>query len=154
MTEATLLSPAVRALIGRAMWDPETVLVRESDILRYHEALRDPDIVRDEHGVLLAPPLFLPPFHHGGSIAEDGRRRKPGEIDIPLDLPRRLMAGCNVRFGTPIRAGDTITASTTLTGMTEKVGSTGAMLLLETTTEYRNQHGALNRAETWVVIRR
>ena len=154
MSESVLLTPEVKALVGRAMWDPETALVRESDILRYHEALGDPMIVRDDAGVLLAPPLFLPPFHHGGTIGEDGRRRKPGELEIPLPLPRRLMAGCNVSFGVPIRAGDTITATTTITGMTEKVGSSGPMLLLETATVYRNQHGQVNRTETWVVIRR
>ncbi len=154
MSDAVLLTPEVRALIGKPMWDAETALVRESDILRYQEALGDTMIVRDDDGTLLAPPLFLPPFHHGGTIGEDGRRSKPGELEIPLPVKRRLMAGCNVSFGTPIRAGDSITATTTIANMTEKVGSTGPMLLLETRTEYRNQEGELNRSETWVVIRR
>ena len=150
----TLLTPAVMALIGQLMWDPETVPVHAADIERYHEAIGDPLRVHDAAGVLLAPPLFLPPFHHGGSIGPDGRRRKPGEIDIDLPLPRRLMAGCDIRFDVPIRAGDTITATTRITGLTEKQGATGPMLLLETATTYTNQKGEINRVETWVVIRR
>lgn len=154
MSTPTLLTDAVRALVGRPMWDPETALVKESDILRYHEAIGDTMIVRDADGVLLAPPLFLPPFHHGGSIGADGRRRKPGELEIDLPVQRRLMAGCDIRFETPIRAGDTITATTTIASLTEKQGSTGPMLLIETATVYTNQNNAINRVETWVVIRR
>ena len=154
MNTNILLTEAVKALIGHAMWDAETVEVHESDILRYHEAIEDPMIVRDDDGVLLAPPLFLPPFHHGGTIGEDGRRSKPGELDIDLPVKRRLMAGCDIRFDVPIRAGDTITATTTITNLTEKQGSTGPMLLIETATAYTNQKGQTNRIETWVVIRR
>ena len=105
-------------------------------------------------GVLIAPPLFLPAFHHGGTIGEDGRRRKPGEYDLPVRVKRRLMAGCSVEFGAPIRAGDSITASTSIESMTEKQSSKGPMLLLVTATEYRNQRSELNRIERWTVIRR
>jgi len=150
----TLLTDAVRALIGKPMWDAETVEVHESDILRFHEAIGDTLLVRDAQGILCAPPLFLPPFHHGGTIGADGRRRKPGELEIDLPVEKRLMAGCDVRFELPIRAGDTITATTLITNLTEKQGSTGPMLLIETATTYANQHGQVNRVETWVVIRR
>jgi len=154
MSEPVLLTPQIRALIGRAMWDAETTLVRSDDILRYHEAIGDTDIRYDNDGTLLAPPLFLPAFHHGGSIGEDGRRSKPGEIEFDLPVKNRLMAGCDIRFGNPIRAGDTITATTLITSLNEKQGSTGSMLLIETTTTYTNQHGEVHRSETWVVIRR
>ncbi len=150
----TLLTPELLAFVGKPMWDAETSLVREDDILRYQEALGDPMIVRGADGVLIAPPLFLPAFHHGGTIGDDGRRRKPGEYDLPVRVKRRLMAGCGVEFGVPIRAGDTITASTTIESMTEKQSSKGPMLLLVTATEYRNQRGELNRIERWTVIRR
>lgn len=149
-----LLTPELLAFVGKPMWDAETSLVREDDILRYQEALGDGMIVRGADGVLVAPPLFLPAFHHGGTIGEDGRRRKPGEYDLPVRVKRRLMAGCSVEFGVPIRAGDTITASTTIESMTEKQSSKGPMLLLVTATEYRNQRGELNRIERWTVIRR
>ena len=154
MAADTLLTPELLAFVGKPMWDAETSLVRESDILRYHEALGDTMIVRDTDGVLRAPPLFLPAFHHGGTIGEDGRRRKPGEFDLPVRVKRRLMAGCSVDFGVPIRAGDTITATTTIESLTERQGSSGTMLLIVTATEYRNQRGELNRVERWTVIRR
>ena len=149
-----LLTPELLAFVGKPMWDAETSLVREDDILRYQEALGDAMIVRGADGVLIAPPLFLPAFHHGGTIGEDGRRRKPGEYELPVRVKRRLMAGCSVEFGLPIRAGDSITASTTIESMTEKQSSKGPMLLLVTATAYRNQHGELNRIERWTVIRR
>jgi hypothetical protein len=154
MSETSLLTPEVKKLIGQPMWAPETVLVRESDILRYHEALGDPMIVRGDDGVLIAPPLFLPPFHHGGTIAQDGRRHKPEELEIDVPVTKRLMAGCDITFGPAIRAGDTITATVTITNLTEKQGSTGPMLLIETEARYTNQDGAVNRTETWAVIRR
>lgn len=149
-----LLTPELLAFVGQPMWDAETCLVREDDILRYQEALGDAMIVRGADGVLIAPPLFLPAFHHGGTIGEDGRRRKPGEYDLPVRVKRRLMAGCSVEFGAPIRAGDSITASTSIESMTEKQSSKGPMLLLVTATEYRNQRSELNRIERWTVIRR
>lgn len=149
-----LLTPELLAFVGQPMWDAETSLVREDDILRYQEALGDAMIVRGADGVLIAPPLFLPAFHHGGTIGEDGRRRKPGEYDLPVRVKRRLMAGCSVEFGAPIRAGDSITASTSIESMTEKQSSKGPMLLLVTATEYRNQRSELNRIERWTVIRR
>ena len=154
MPAEPLLTPELLAFVGRPMWDAQAIAVREEDILRYHEALGDPMIVRDADGVLRAPPLFLPPFHHGGSIGEDGRRRKPGEIDLPVRVKRRLMAGCSVDFGAPIRAGDTITATTTIESLSEKQSSGEPMLFIVTATEYRNQHGELNRVERWTVIRR
>ena len=149
-----LLTPELLAFVGQPMWDAETCLVREDDILRYQEALGDAMIVRGADGVLIAPPLFLPAFHHGGTIGEDGRRRKPGEYELPVRVKRRLMAGCSVEFGLPIRAGDSITASTSIESMTEKQSSKGPMLLLVTATEYRNQRSELNRIERWTVIRR
>ena len=35
------------AFVGKPMWDAETCLVREADILRYQEALGDTMIVRE-----------------------------------------------------------------------------------------------------------
>lgn len=154
MSSEPLLTPELLAFVGKPMWDAETVEVREADILRYQEALGDSMIVRDAGGVLRAPPLFLPAFHHGGVIGDDGRRRKPGEFDLPVRVKRRLMAGCSVEFGVPIRAGDTITATTIIESLTEKQGTTGPMLLVVTATEYRNQRGECNRIERWTVIRR
>ena len=36
-----LVTPEVEALVGRPMWDSETALVRQEDILRYLEMLGD-----------------------------------------------------------------------------------------------------------------
>lgn len=145
----------LESLIGRPAWDPVEVLVRASDIQRYEEAVGYSGRVDDGADGVVAPPLFLPPFAVGGAIAEDGRRRRPGEV--PIDHPavrRRLLAGCDVRFEEPIRAGETIRASTTYESVSEKVGREGPMLFVTTATEYRRVDGALKRVERWTVIHR
>jgi hydroxyacyl-ACP dehydratase HTD2-like protein with hotdog domain len=148
-----LLTPEIEALIGQPMWDAETALVRNEDILRYLEMLGDPSS-RDADGKTVAPPMFLPPFHHGGTLGDDGRRYKPRELIIDAPTPNRLMAGCEIDFGEPMRAGDIVTATTTVVDIYEKQGSTGPMLFIVTETSYRNQHGIEHRSERWTIIRR
>lgn len=148
-----LLTPEIAALVGRPMWDSETALVRNEDILRFYEMLGE-EPRRDGEGTLVAPPMFLPAFHHGGTIGEDGRRIKPGEIIFDVPVPNRLMAGCEIEFRTPIRAGDVITAETTIVDLYEKQGSTGPMLFIVTETVYRDDAGDVKRSERWTIIRR
>ncbi|MGH3763088.1 FAS1-like dehydratase domain-containing protein [Actinophytocola sp.] len=140
----------VEALIGRQAWAPVTVAVRESDILRYAEAVglprpADPTV---------APTLFLPPFAVGGEVGPDGRRHRPDEvvIDHPA-LRRRLMGGCSVDFHAPIRAGEVVEAVTTFDSVTEKQGRDGPMLLVTTATEYRTADGP-RRTERWTIVHR
>lgn len=145
----------VEALVGSAAWAPARVQVRESDILRYHEAigLSEPQFDRD--GTMLAPSLFLPPFAIGGEVGIDGRRRRPQEvvIDDP-GLRRRVMGGCEVRFVAPIRAGETVEASATIESVVERQGREGPMLLVTTVTEYRNDRGEPKREERWTIVHR
>lgn len=145
----------VEGLIGRPAWDPVEADVTAADILRYQEAVGNTRRIEDDDGTLLAPPLFIPPFAVGGTIAEDGRRRRPGEvvIDHPA-IRRRLMAGCDVQFSAPIRAGETIRASSTYESVVEKAGRTGPMLLVTTANEFRNAVGELKRIERWTIIHR
>jgi hydroxyacyl-ACP dehydratase HTD2-like protein with hotdog domain len=149
----TLITPAIAGLVGRPMWDPETALVRDTDILRFYEMLGD-DPIYDASGTLIAPPLFLPPFHHGGVIGEDGRRIKPGELVLDVPVTNRLMAGCAVEFHESMREGDKITATTTVADIYEKKGSTGPMLFIVTETSYTDARGSLKRRERWTIIRR
>lgn len=148
-----LLTPDIERLIGQPMWDSETALVRDSDILRFYEMLGD-DPIFDSSGALTAPPLFLPPFHHGGVIGEDGRRIKPGELVFEVPVTNRLMAGCSVEFHEPMRGGDMITATTTIADIYEKNGSTGPMLFIVTETSYTDAQGSVKRRERWTIIRR
>jgi hydroxyacyl-ACP dehydratase HTD2-like protein with hotdog domain len=145
----------VEALIGRPAWEPVQAEVAATDILRYQEAVGNTRQVTDDDGTLLAPPLFIPPFAVGGTIGEDGRRRRPGEvvIDHP-SIRRRLMAGCDVQFSAPIRAGETIHASSTYESVVEKAGRAGPMLLVTTANEFRNAVGELKRIERWTIIHR
>lgn len=149
----TLITPAVAELVGRQMWDSETALVRETDILRFYEMLGE-NPRYDSSGKLIAPPLFLPSFHHGGVIGEDGRRIKPGELVLDVPVANRLMAGCSVEFHEPMRDGDLITATTTVADIYEKIGSTGPMLFIVTETSYTDARGSLKRNERWTIIRR
>lgn len=145
----------VEELIGRPAWAPVEAEVHDADILRYQEAVRYTRPLTAPDGTMLAPPLFLPPFAVGGTIAEDGRRRRPGEVTIDHPaIRRRLMAGCDVEFAAPIRAGETIRASSTYESVTEKIGRNGPMLLVTTANEYRNAEGERKRLEHWTIIHR
>lgn len=132
---------------------PAPVTVREVDILRFVEAT-GARLRRDAAGVLIAPPLFLPPFPPGDSIGHDGRRRPDVVGSGEGALPYRLMAGCEVEFGTPIRAGESITATCTLDSVVKKDGRTGPMLLTTTATTYRDHRGEVKRVERWTIIHR
>lgn len=145
----------VEALIGSPAWAPAQVQVRDSDILRYCEAIRHARTSFAPDGTMLAPPLFVPPLALGGTIGEDGRRRRPQEVtfDHPA-IRRRLMGGCDVHFVAPIRAGESIVASTTFDSVTEKQGRDGPMLLVTTATEYRTDAGEAKRTERWTIIHR
>jgi hydroxyacyl-ACP dehydratase HTD2-like protein with hotdog domain len=146
---------SIEALIGSQAWAPAEALVRESDIIRFHEAIGMPPPQVTADGTMVAPPLFLPPMAFGGEIGMDGRRRRPQEvaIDHPA-IRRRLMGGCDVAFEAPIRAGETIRATTTFDSVVEKPGRDGPMLLVTTATEYRNSNDELKRVERWSIVHR
>jgi hydroxyacyl-ACP dehydratase HTD2-like protein with hotdog domain len=151
----SLVTPDMRALIGRAAWPPQTVEVHEADILRYLEATGDGDLRRDQAGVLLAPPMFLPPYAVGGTIGEDGRRARPGETVIaPRGLVRRLMGGCDITFSSPIRAGETITCTATFVDIHQKDGRGGPLVFVVTDVTYRNADDERKRTERWTIIHR
>ena len=143
-----------QSLRGRLAWEPETVEVRESDIRRYMEAVgygveeRDPGT-----GALLAPPLFLPPFHHGGVIDEDGRRRRPGEIELPAGERGRLLKGCRAEFHRPVRAGDIVTATTRVVEVSSERRDGRPRFTIVTETAYTDQDGGAIRTERWTVVR-
>jgi hydroxyacyl-ACP dehydratase HTD2-like protein with hotdog domain len=145
----------IEALLGTKAWADSQAQVRESDIVRYHEALGLPPPTVGPDGVMTAPPLFLPPTAAGGQVTVDGRRHRPGEVVI--DVPgarRRVMGGCEVTFGAPIRAGETIRVSTTFDSVEEKRGSGGPMLLVRTATAYHGADGQLKRVERWTIVHR
>jgi hydroxyacyl-ACP dehydratase HTD2-like protein with hotdog domain len=145
----------VEALLGRSVSAASEVLVRASDIERYHEAVGLPPPAPAADGSVIAPPLFLPPFAVGGQIGVDGRRRRPDEvvIDHPA-LRRRLMGGCEVFFEEPIRAGEMISAETIFDSVVEKLGRNGPMLLVTTATTYRGAEGRTRRLEKWTIVHR
>jgi 3-methylfumaryl-CoA hydratase len=146
---------ALQQLIGSAAWPEQQVEVHEADILRYVEATNSAPPDRDTDGVLLAPPMFLPPFAVGGTIGEDGRRARPGETVVVVPgLDRRLMAGCEIAFSAPIRAGETIVASATFAEIYVKEGRSGPMVLVVTEIRYRNRDGEDRRIERWTIIHR
>lgn len=132
---------------------PAPVTVREVDILRFIEATGAIRRVTAD-GMLVAPPLFLPAFPPLDPIGGDGRRRSVAAGPGDGALPFRLMAGCDVEFAAPIRAGESITATSTLESVVRKSGRAGPMLLITSTTAYRNGLGELKRIERWTVIHR
>jgi hydroxyacyl-ACP dehydratase HTD2-like protein with hotdog domain len=138
----------ITALRGRPAWDAATVAVRESDILRFQDALGDPIRRVDTDGTLLAPPMFLPPFAAGGTITSDGRRQRPGEavLDQP-GLRNRVLGGVEAEFLAPMRAGETITATSVYEEVTAKAAKSGPMMLVTIVLTYTNELGEVKRRE-------
>jgi hydroxyacyl-ACP dehydratase HTD2-like protein with hotdog domain len=149
-----LVGGELRGLIGQPAWPPRSVLVRESDILRYNEATRCPPSF-GEDGSLIAPPMFIPPFAVGGSIGEDGRRTAPAETAIrPPGMARRLFGSCSIEFEDPIRPGEVITARSRITDVTGRRARSGPIVLSTTETQYTDDSGRAKRSERIVLVHR
>lgn len=150
-----LLPPEVRA--RRGQWSAWRVApaVTASDIRRWAIAVYWPDppparFVEAEAaessrlGGLVAP-QELNPF----AWLPGGPPRTPS-----LPGVRRLFGGCRIDFGVPIRAGDVVRSRTRLERWTPKTGTTGPMLVVEHTHEWRNQRDETVRDATYTLILR
>ncbi len=147
MTRATLLTPKIRAWIGRT-YPPLTAEVTARDIAKFRAALGEEDPPAGASDV--APPLFymavtahVSPFSR---LREDGL---PAENLLPpLPLKRLMAGGIDVELRVSIHTGDTLTATTRLSDIRERSGQSGPLIfsVLETTvTNQRNEVVVIER---------
>ena len=124
---------AVRAL--RATFDYEELTVREGDPL---------------------PPAWHWMFTNAvvphSQLASDGHPRR-GEFLPPIELPRRMWAGCRLEFRSPLRVGERITRRSKISSITPKSGSTGALVFVTVRHEISSGSGGLTVDEQNIVYR-
>ena len=140
MTEASLITPELQALLGKE-GEPEFFEVEKGQLKRLAQALGDPNPLwndldyarKSRYGNIIAPPTFLV---------------NAGLIKLAVKLtdvmgPSRnwLDVGMEIEFFKPIEAGDTITSTAKLIDLKEKSGKKGPMLILLLEATYKNQRG-------------
>jgi acyl dehydratase len=141
-----------RSLVGRES-EPVTVEVERGMILRFAEALGDPNpIYTDEaaaraagHGALVAPPTFP------AVLSQNERFRQS------LDLGTRLVIHGDQQFeyGRPVVAGDRLTLKSRVAEVLERAGASGPMDVLVIEDEARDAQGNfVFRSRATLVLRR
>jgi len=78
---------------------------------------------------LLAHWTMFPPRVGMGALSGDGHP-KLGDFLPPLDLPRRMWAGGEVRFHAPVHVGETLEKTSTISAITRKQGRTSDMVFV------------------------
>jgi acyl dehydratase len=148
MTEETLITPEIKAMLGKEEYFPGIEVVDRSSIRRYAQAISDsnPLYLDDEYakqskyGGIVAPPTYIFDVSHDifAEIGEDGR-----------DLTRVTVPGMNAvrggneyEFFEPVKAGDVVNRRRKVTDIYEKEGKkAGKILFITYETTYVNQNG-------------
>jgi 3-methylfumaryl-CoA hydratase len=112
--------------LGKSRWQHDSMAV---EVLQRFAALMDRDPVKVVEGDPLPPCahwFYFNPVEVQGALAGDGHPHK-GDFLPPVDLPRRMWAGGNVRILRGLRAGQPAMKSSTITAIQPKSGKTGAL---------------------------
>ena len=140
MTEASLITPELQALLGKE-GEPEFFEVEKGQLKRLAQALGDPNPLwndldyarKSRYGNIIAPPTFL---------VNSGLIKLAVKLTDMMGPSRNwLDVGMEIEFFKPIEAGDTITSTAKLIDLKEKRGKKGPMLILLLEATYKNQRG-------------
>jgi len=74
--------------------------------------------------------LYFLPLHRRSELTGDGHAKR-GSFLPPVELPRRMWAGGQLRFTSPLRVGDRLKRVSTIDGVEEKTGRTGALVFVK-----------------------
>ena len=150
MSEGTLITPEIKAILGKEEYFPGKEVVDRSSIRRYAQSISDlnPLYLDDEfarqskYGGIVAPPTYIFDVSHDifAEIGEDGR-----------DLTRVTVPGMNAvrggneyEFYEPVKPGDVVNRRRKVIDIYEKEGKkAGRILFITYETTYMNQKGAV-----------
>jgi acyl dehydratase len=150
MTDETLITPEIKAMLGKEEYFPGKEVVDRSSIRRYAQAISDlnPLYLDDEfarqskYGGIVAPPTYIFDVSHDifAEIGEDGR-----------DLTRVTVPGMNAvrggneyEFCEPVKPGDVVNRRRKVIDIYEKEGKkAGKILFITYETTYVNQNGTV-----------
>jgi acyl dehydratase len=142
------IAPEVEALVGTVTreWVSDPVSLRH--IREYVAGIggSTADLPRGDDaagiGEVVAPPLFFlsacRPVVGEDELLEDGQNTWVG---VPGVDGRSAVAGTRVQFLGEVRVGDVLHATQRLVSVTPREGRSGALVFVETETEYENQRG-------------
>ena len=144
-TPASFLTDEMRQQAIGLEGSPVTTEVEKGAIIKFAQAIGDDNPVFNDdeaaresrYGGIIAPPTFL------RSVASS-------RAELPFDFPfnRRLDGGSDWEYFEPIRAGDRITAVSRIVDINERTGRMGLMIIMSTTTTYRNQFDQIVATQT------
>ena len=150
MSEGTLITPEIKAILGKEEYFPGKEVVDRSSIRRYAQSISDlnPLYLDDEfarqskYGGIVAPPTYIFDVSHDifAEIGEDGR-----------DLTRVTVPGMNAvrggneyEFYEPVKPGDVVNRRRKVIDIYEKEGKkAGKILFITYETTYVNQKGTV-----------
>ncbi len=148
-TPATFLTEEMRQQAIGLESRPVTIEVEKGAILRFAEAIGDPNpqyideaaARKSPLGGLVAPPTFL-------------RSVRGVNLELPFELSftRRLDGGSDWEYFQPVRPGDRITAIAHIAELTERAGRLGTMVFMTTVTTYSNQFDEVVATQTNTLI--
>ncbi|PKV98670.1 HTD2 family dehydratase [Nocardia fluminea] len=103
------------------------------------------------------PPLWhwvaLPRWAASGVLGVDGHPRR-GSFLPPVDLPRRMFAGGEIRFHAPLLVGSTVRREAEVISVSEKKGRSGALVVVDVQIRLFDDTGELAVEETQNLIYR
>jgi acyl dehydratase len=150
VTEESLITPEIKAMIGQEVDFPATEIIDRSSIRRYAQAISDLNPLyldeqyakTTEYGGIIAPPTFIFDVSHDifGDVGEDGRELS--RVAIPgLKLAR---GGNEYQFFQPARPGDVVHRKRTIINIYERPGkAVGKILFVDYDFTLTNQEGKL-----------
>ncbi|MFT3804931.1 MAG: MaoC family dehydratase N-terminal domain-containing protein [Burkholderiaceae bacterium] len=82
--------------------------------------------------------LYFLPVAPQAQIGPDGHPQRGGFLP-PIELPRRMWAGSQIRFNGPLKVGDVLSRTSTIIDVTEKSGRTGSLVFVKARHDVRRQ---------------
>ena len=144
MAEASMITDKLKALLNVPS-EPTIYRVEEGAILRYVEAIDDPNplysdieyATHSRYSRQICPPGFTGWPLKSGRVIE-GVFDSMWQAGAP---PRLLAGGVEFEFFVPVGAGDILVSTHKITSMTEKESKSGKMLIAILETTFLNQNG-------------
>ncbi len=148
MSDSLIPEEALK-MIGMETGYGRPMKIEHGALLKYAKSIKHPGYrnldVNSENTPLPMPLSFLL------TNLESGIER---DFDIPLLVSHRVRGGDELEMIELVYEGDTISANTKLISLAEKQSKNGKMVLIETETLYKNQHGRIVLRGKTTIIKR
>ena len=157
----SLLTPEVRACIGKTGQPVTGYPITEHEIRRYCHAVDDldPRWLDPEAGPggVTAPPMFVSiPFDIDRplrDLSEDGTALEhEGLVFPPLSLKRKLFGGLEIEWFRDMRPGDVLTRQYRVRDIVERQGASGTSVFVRIEGKYTNQRSETVAVEVNTII--